>query len=617
MVNSTPAERQSLAQQKNDPNRTLRTWRANNYPKQQWYMIGIFIFLIACYYFGQLIYAWNLKRSSAGRQSEAGEPARGAANNKSSIRRLPFAIANTWRIIFFRFTVPLGWGHHINFAEVAIAAGYILAMLIWEFINSKNITTGEKIQHGYYGNRAGNIAVFQMPLMVLLAGKNNLITLVTGISYEKTNFLHRLSARMCFILVLIHTYGRSLPYTALALLSSRLSGKEAPSVFWMAIGIAATATWGAVCVMFRPFRARCYDLFVVLHFVFVLFTIIGSYYHTIGGHGFGWIFYPTFVFWAFDRFVRVIRIGWNHYRSATSAKAYGDILGDGSVIRLTLRRKITWKAGHHFLISMPTISTTPWETHPFTIANIPSDRSLSGLTAKPLKNEHDMVFFIKVRDGFTKLLSDAIKKKKNASGGEVQLPIFLEGPYGHAPEVDIYGNVVLIAGGSGITFVLPILQHIVQAVKDGKSLCRSVVFLWSARSHEHFAWVEPALKAALESAPASLNIRIQLHSTREGAIESSSETSSHDEKEPESPVSEKKTWGNTAGVIQKHGRPDLHAILAEEVHAADERICVTIAGPPSMAEEVRASLRFDLAGPKAIMKGGASVTLNVESFGLA
>ena len=42
-----------------------------------------------------------------------------------------------------------------------------------------------------------------------------------------------------------------------------------------------------------------------------------------------------------------------------------------------------------------------------------------------------------------------------------------------------------------------------------------------------------------------------------------------------------------------------------------------VAGPSSMIEATCAALRFDVSGPKAIMRGGASVTLNIESFALA
>lgn len=75
-----------------------------------------------------------------------------------------------------------------------------------------------------YANQAAWIAVAQMPLIIALAGKNNLVScrscptfrgdlvlistlVLTGISYEKLNFLHRAAGRVCFLCVWIHSGG--------------------------------------------------------------------------------------------------------------------------------------------------------------------------------------------------------------------------------------------------------------------------------------------------------------------------------------------------------------------------------------------------------------------------
>ena len=91
---------------------------------------------------------------------------------------------------------------------------------------------------------------------------------------------------------------------------------------------------------------------------------------------------------------------------------------------------------------------------------------------------------------------------------------------------------------------------------------------------DQLEWFETTLKAAIKSAPPTLDVRIHLYVTREGALESGSETSSQDEKEPESPAFEKR-WADLNGLRLKSGRPDLNTILADEIAAADERVCVT------------------------------------------
>ena len=64
--------------------------------------------------------------------------------------------------------------------------------------------------HRGYGSpplaiRTGLIAVALTPIVVALSGKVNIVTLVTGIGYEKLNVLHRWLSYLCFALSVVHT----------------------------------------------------------------------------------------------------------------------------------------------------------------------------------------------------------------------------------------------------------------------------------------------------------------------------------------------------------------------------------------------------------------------------
>ena len=93
-------------------------------------------------------------------------------------------------------------------------------------------------------------------------------------------------------------------------------------------------------------------------------------------------------------------------------------------------------------LSCPSVSTSPHETHPFSIANMPNDRD-------------EAVFLIRVHSGelsvewespsscpgFTRRLRDRLS-------GEVttDIPVYLEGPYGSSHALSSYSTVVLVAG---------------------------------------------------------------------------------------------------------------------------------------------------------------------------
>lgn len=50
-------------------------------------------------------------------------------------------------------------------------------------------------------------AFAQVPLIVGLASRNNTLSFLTGISYQKLNYLHRASARVCLLHAWVHVYG--------------------------------------------------------------------------------------------------------------------------------------------------------------------------------------------------------------------------------------------------------------------------------------------------------------------------------------------------------------------------------------------------------------------------
>ena len=52
--------------------------------------------------------------------------------------------------------------------------------------------------------RAAWLTVAQLPLLILLAGKNNLIGLLTGLSYERLNIFHRWVGRMIWLTATLH-----------------------------------------------------------------------------------------------------------------------------------------------------------------------------------------------------------------------------------------------------------------------------------------------------------------------------------------------------------------------------------------------------------------------------
>jgi predicted ferric reductase len=78
---------------------------------------------------------------------------------------------------------------------------YLAFALTLQFIN--NDVPGPQ-WYTAVGVRAGWLAVAQVSLLVLLAGKNNLIGLLSGTSYERLHVYHRWVARGLLLLATFH-----------------------------------------------------------------------------------------------------------------------------------------------------------------------------------------------------------------------------------------------------------------------------------------------------------------------------------------------------------------------------------------------------------------------------
>ena len=177
--------------------------------------------------------------------------------------------------------------------------------------------------------------------------------------------------------------------------------------------------------------------------------------------------------WGLDRFLRFSRVIWYNrvwrgVKNNVESNATVELLTPDTV-RLTLRRKMSWKAGQHAYVVLPSVSNLPTEAHPFTIANIP--QSLDGTEPK---GERDVVFLIRGRTGFTKLLQEHAVTEPTEP-----VAAYIDGPYGSPPDLTVFSTCVLIAGtemlslyvkivltksvgGSGVSYTLPLLLDIVR-----------------------------------------------------------------------------------------------------------------------------------------------------------
>jgi hypothetical protein len=130
------------------------------YPHQVWWFLACLIFLIsACQLVsrihGLLSLSSRLHRHKPRNDVESNSTQR---NGASSLRRLPIAVLNAYRVIAFRTTLSLG-PFSLNLAEAFLTCAYIIALFTWLFINSKSHLT--QMDHGSCGTHVPQLRVWQ------------------------------------------------------------------------------------------------------------------------------------------------------------------------------------------------------------------------------------------------------------------------------------------------------------------------------------------------------------------------------------------------------------------------------------------------------------------------
>jgi ferric-chelate reductase len=234
--------------------------------------------------------------------------------------------------------------------------------------------------------------------------------------------------------------------------------------------------------------------------------------------------------------------------------------------------KRQWKAGQHVFIRF--LSLRPLQSHPFTIASI--------------EEEGEIMLMIKKEGGFTKALHERVK-----NGYVWNTRALVDGPYG-GPSRDpgAFDSVVLVAGGIGVTFTLPILKDLVRRTQElGKLRCTDISFIWVVRSDNSLEYVEEEIRNCILAM--EYGLRAELYFT------GSKFTVDKDVMlEPNMTVSYK--------------RPDLAKILKAKNHYG--KMCVLGCGPERLTSQLQAEVA---SLQKSVIKGRdvGEIYVHVETFG--
>ncbi|WVN85989.1 uncharacterized protein L203_101147 [Cryptococcus depauperatus CBS 7841] len=285
-----------------------------------------------------------------------------------------------------------------------------------------------------------------------------------------------------------------------------------------------------------------------------------------------------------------------------------EILGH-DVMRITLGRdSFRWKAEQHAFISAPSISSSPQESHPFSIVNVPTEQS------------NEAIFLIRVHSGFTRRLRNYL------TSDECQgVPLYLEEPYGTPHSLDSHSAVLLLAGDTDVTFTLGHFLQILANTHQGESAVKRLHLVWHIRHAEEVEWISPLLNLTVEQRNEQANINIGVYVTK---------SHSSDEPLPSDGISNRleaivprpqRSFGRGMGrhglttaaaelIVWRRGRADLNLVVKEDAQRSKDPMNVSVCGPVQLLQAAKKAV-WEVSIMKAMVDGLVTIDFFEETLG--
>lgn len=371
-------------------------------------------------------------------------------------------------------------------AQTLILLGYYIMFIVFNFVKYDAKSSANLYPDPYYQKlarliaiRTGQMAISQLPLIFLFAGRNNFMQFLTGWSYDTFMVYHRWVARAMYTCAFIHAVCLTHLYIDV------LNEKFAQSAFWRwgAVGVVAGALllFGSL----RIFRVRFYEVFLVCHWLFAIAFTMAVWSHTKNVGKEQWIIASVAV-WALDVFLRFVKL----ILSNVNSTGHATLSPNKSLVKMKITYSNKWHTapGSHIFLYFKTPWYYSWQSHPF--SSYPS----------PIPGEEDkIVVCFKKYEGITKHIARDLEAAPNH---QKKYHIMLE-HYGHSFALHSYSSVGIIAGGIGITAVLGYAMKL-------KSYSRNnpVSFHWVVRDPDDVLFFAAELKSLIISGGMSVYVYI-------------------------------------------------------------------------------------------------------------
>ncbi|KAF8455544.1 ferric reductase like transmembrane component-domain-containing protein [Terfezia claveryi] len=290
-----------------------------------------------------------------------------------------------------RHLEPIGWVTLPTRIQALAVMAFIGVNTIFLVIDNRNRqVVNRATQPGdmtrYLGDRAGFLALANLPIIFLLGGRNNFLIGLTGLSYGVFNVFHKWVARVATALAIIHSISYAVYMYQIG--GAELHGKQKNDSYWWN-GVAATIVMSMIIVLaILPFRRRMYELFLFLHIVGGILFLYFCFRHlrlsSTGAYN-PWL-WACIACWSFDRLARFWRIIQCNTRRGRLVKhnAKIKVIKETNIMKISIypnKDGVGFFPGAHYFLYFGA-SWKFWQSHPFTAVDWRPKKALVNVNEK-------------------------------------------------------------------------------------------------------------------------------------------------------------------------------------------------------------------------------------------
>ncbi|RAL15794.1 ferric reductase family protein [Aspergillus homomorphus CBS 101889] len=466
---------------------------------------------------------------------------------KTTHQSAAYRLSRTIQAAIRRHLLPEAWpwvfGHttRLQVLIFLILSGHLLVFTLvgityktWTTPISGSTQSNIRSGLGPWSDRIGVLAFALTPLSILLSSRESLLSLITGVPYHHFNFLHRWLGYVIYVQAALHTLGWTI-------VEGRLYQPQPTQ--WNSFIAQPYIIWGIVAMILLSFlvfhstkrgiQLTGYEFFRKAHYVVAMVYIGACWAHW--SHLYCWML-ASLVVWFLDRGARLVRTFVLHHLNlpaTTNSSQWGLHIphasiqlhanpDDGDILRLDFHHNHDpWQIGQHFFLCFPQLSV--FQAHPLTPCSVPD--------TLPTGQPH--TYIIRARKGLTRELAQTARTQPPPQPGASETttmtsagpttPVILCGPYGQSITETRDGvsttsnsNLLCIAGGTGITFVLPPILQLISQPASPTSSDHLIELVWIIRRQADMQWIAPELEILQRVASsAAHNLRVRIFVTRE------------------------------------------------------------------------------------------------------